>query len=216
MLFEELRPNLHRWTARHPEWNPSAAPGSPADWPEEVGCVAYESLDALTVIDPLVPGARPGPERGEPEGREEEDSFWEAMDAAAARCSSRVSVVTTIGFHLRSRDRFVERYGASVSRARVELPAGVETLPMHGFGETLVWIPEHGALVFGDRVVGDGEGGLRLCAESWLRYLKRPVTLDDLKTELQPLLELPVEMVLVSHGEPVLEGGREALRRALA
>jgi hypothetical protein len=37
----------------------------------------------------------------------------------------------------------------------------------------------------------------------------------QLRTALQPLLELPVEMVLVSHGEPVLSGGREALVQAL-
>jgi hypothetical protein len=37
----------------------------------------------------------------------------------------------------------------------------------------------------------------------------------QLRKALQPLLELPVEMVLVSHGEPVLSGGREALVRAL-
>jgi hypothetical protein len=33
---------------------------------------------------------------------------------------------------------------------------------------------------------------------------------------LTPLLELPVEQVLVSHGEPVLTGGREALAGVLA
>jgi hypothetical protein len=32
---------------------------------------------------------------------------------------------------------------------------------------------------------------------------------------LRPLLDLPVEMVLVSHGEPVLRDGRNALARAL-
>jgi hypothetical protein len=29
------------------------------------------------------------------------------------------------------------------------------------------------------------------------------------------LLDLPIELVLASHGEPVLAGGREALRRAI-
>jgi glyoxylase-like metal-dependent hydrolase (beta-lactamase superfamily II) len=33
---------------------------------------------------------------------------------------------------------------------------------------------------------------------------------------LQRLLDLPIELVLVSHGEPVLENAREALERALA
>jgi hypothetical protein len=218
MLFEELRPNLHRWTARHPEWNPNATPDSTADWPELVGSVAYEAPDALAVVDPLVPdgGSRSAGDEQSADGEEEEEeAFWTTMDASAERCGSRVAVLTTIQFHRRSRDRFVERYGASTSRARESLPASVETLPLHGFGECLVWLPEHGALISGDRLVGDAEGGLRLCAESWLGYLKDSVTLDDLRTELQPLLELPIEMVIVSHGEPVLEGGRDALLRAL-
>ena len=33
---------------------------------------------------------------------------------------------------------------------------------------------------------------------------------------MRPLLELPIERVLVSHGEPVLRDGRAALARALA
>ena len=35
------------------------------------------------------------------------------------------------------------------------------------------------------------------------------------RRELEPVLDLPIELVLVSHGEPVFAGGREALARAL-
>ena len=34
--------------------------------------------------------------------------------------------------------------------------------------------------------------------------------------ELRPLLDLPVDRVLVTHGEPMLEDGHEALAKALA
>lgn len=44
----------------------------------------------------------------------------------------------------------------------------------------------------------------------------RERAVHDLADPLQPLLDLPVEMVLVSHGEPVLTGARAALERALA
>ena len=37
----------------------------------------------------------------------------------------------------------------------------------------------------------------------------------ELRESLRPLLDLPVELVLVSHGEPVLENGREAIAAAL-
>ena len=36
---------------------------------------------------------------------------------------------------------------------------------------------------------------------------------EEGRDALRPLLELPVERVFVGHGEPVLEGGREALEQ---
>lgn len=83
-------------------------------------------------------------------------------------------------------------------------------------GETMVWLPGPRALVPGDRLLGDGKGGLRLCPPGWLRYLEPGLTRDGLRVALRPLLDLPVELVLVSHGEPVLEGGHAALERALS
>jgi hypothetical protein len=79
----------------------------------------------------------------------------------------------------------------------------------------MFWLAEHRALVPGDRVIGADDGGLRLCPESWLRYLPSGLSSAELATRLRPLLELPIESVLVSHGEPVIGRGREALERAL-
>ena len=228
MELTETRPGLYRWTAPHPAYEPDPEPGSPADWPEQVGCVAYEAPDALVLIDPLVP-----------------DSLWptldrlakaplavpssgsraspvirlkrpvDTMDAGEQAVSRRVVVLTTIGFHRRSRDAVAERYGASTSRAKKTLPTEVETIPVRRSGETMVWIPEHAALVPGDRILGGRDGGLRVCPDSWLRYLPSGMTGDGLRETLRPLLRLPIELVLVSHGEPVLNGGRDALKRAL-
>ena len=39
--------------------------------------------------------------------------------------------------------------------------------------------------------------------------------LDELRAALAPLRELPVELVLVSHGAPVLRDGARAIERAL-
>ena len=196
MELTQIRPGLYRWTAPHPAYEPDPQPDSPADWPEQVGCVAYEAPDALVLIDPLVP-----------------DSLWPALDRLAD--GRRVAVLTTIGFHRRSRDAVAERYAASTSRAKKTLPAGVETIPIRRAGETMVWIPEHATLVPGDRILGGREGGLRVCHDSWLRYLPTGMTGTELREALRPLLRLPIELVLVSHGEPVLSGGREALERAI-
>ena len=199
----DLRPGLHRWTALHPDWEPDPEPESPADWPQEVGSVAYEAPDALVLVDPLVPA-------------DAETGFWAEMDALVERHGRRVAVLTTIGFHRRSRDAFVARYGATTSRAKRRLPAEVETIQIHRAGETMIWLPEHGALVPGDRILGADGGGLRLCPASWLRYLPSGMTLEGLRKALEPLLDLPIELVLASHGEPVLANGRGALAAALA
>ena len=195
----ELASGLWRWTAPHPDWKPNATAGSSADWPQEVGCVLVETGDAAVFID-----AMPTPATS---------AFWSWADR---RCAGRrVLALTTIGFHRRSRDELVERYGASISRAKRSLPAAVCAIPIRGAGETIFWLPEHRALVPGDRIIGADGGGLRICPESWLAYLPARIVADDLRELLRPLLELPVERVLVSHGEPVLAGGHGALARAL-
>jgi glyoxylase-like metal-dependent hydrolase (beta-lactamase superfamily II) len=201
-VLDELRPGLWRWTARHPDAEEDPQPGSPADWPPDVGCVAFAAPGALVVVDPLVPG-------------DAEEEFLARMDELVARHGPRVVVLTTIGFHRRSRAVFVERYGASTSRAKAALPDGVRTVPIRRAGETMVWLEEHRALVPGDRLLGDDTGGLRLPPPSWLRYLPSGMTIDELRAALAPLRELPVEMVLVSHGAPVLRDGARAIERAL-
>ena len=198
MRLEELRPGLYRWTALHPDAEPHPQPGSPADWGPEVGSVAYEAEDALLLVDPLAP-----------------DDGWDELDRLVQGHGRRVAVITTLQFHRRSRQAVVERYGASTSRAKASLPAGVETVPITGAGETMVWLPEPQALIPGDRLLGDDAGGLRLCPESWLRYLPSGMTRAQLAEELRPLLDLRIELVLASHGEPVLAEGWEALRRAI-
>jgi hypothetical protein len=190
----ELRPGLFRWIARHPAAVDQPDLGSPDDWPPDVGCVAYRARDALVLVDPLLPDDPDAPP-------------WTELDSLADECGGRVAVLTTVRFHRRSRDAAIERFGATTTP-----PAGVR--PFAATSETLFWIEEHGALVPGDLLLGDPDAGLRLCPESWLHYLDG-VTLDTLRPRLRELLDLPLEMVLVSHGEPVMTDARASLRRAL-
>ena len=163
--------------------------------------MAYAARDALVLVDPLVPAGRA--------------DLQEELDAVVRRHGKPVVILTTLQFHRRSRDELAARYGASTSRAKKALPEGVETIQIHGAGETMVWLPEHRALIPGDRLLGGDRGGLRVCPESWLRYLPSKMNQAQLRKALRPLLDLPVETVLVSHGDPVLSGGREALVGAL-
>ena len=193
MDLQQVAPGLWRWTAPHPEWEPRREEDDPADWAQEVGCVAYATEGSLALIDPLV-----------------SDGDYEALDELAEG-KREVAVLTTIRWHGRSGPELAKRYSASATA-----PAGVEPVELAGAAETMYWIPAHGALVPGDRLIGDRPPGLRMCPPSWLRYLDG-FTQDDLRRELRArLLDLPIEMVLVSHGEPVLREGRAAVERALA
>ncbi|HEY2570489.1 MAG TPA: hypothetical protein VGI27_03405 [Solirubrobacteraceae bacterium] len=195
----EIASGLWRWTSLHPDWKGGAAPGSSADWPREVGCVLVETGGAAAFIDAL-PAA-------------EQQAFWAWADE---RCAGRrVLALSTISFHRRGRDALVARYRAGTSRAKAKLPPGVEPIRLRGAGETVFWLPEQRTLVPGDRLIGSADGRLRMCPASWLRYLPSGIGVGELRELLRPLLELPVERVLVSHGAPVLGGGRRALAEAL-
>ena len=212
MDVAELAPGLWRWTALHPDWKPTS------DWPQAVGCVYAETAGSVILIDPLVPG--------EPAARE---TFLRHLDADVERNGKPVAILLTISWHERSAGELAERYGATVwahERAATQLetpvsnpftpgdvlPGGVIAVDAQPADETLYWLPEHRALVAGDALLGDDDGGVRVPPGSWLDG----ATEVDLKVALRGLLDLPVELVLVSHGEPVLEGGTAALARALA
>jgi len=182
----ELAPGLWRWTAPHPDWKESD------DWEQEVGCTYYEAPDVTVLIDPLLP-----PER---------DRFFEALDRDVERRGLPVAILLTVPWHDRSASELVERYAAGE-----EAPAGVEPFAVPEVDETLWWLPEHATLVAGDVLLGAG-GGIEVCPDSWL---DRRSSHTAIRAALAPLLDLPVERILVSHGDPVLEGARAGLERAL-
>jgi glyoxylase-like metal-dependent hydrolase (beta-lactamase superfamily II) len=73
-----------------------------------------------------------------------------------------------------------------------------------------LWIDALGALVVGDALI-TREGRLEIPE----RWLPEGDSVAAVQERLAPLLELPVELVLTTHGEPVRENGAEALRGAL-
>jgi hypothetical protein len=195
----EIVPGLFRWAAPHPDWNPQARPGSSGDWPRGVGSVLYEASDTVVLIDPLLPIDR-------------RNAFLHWLDAVID--ARPVSILTTIRWHRRDRKELAERYAANTSRAWNAVPPGVTPRPLRGAGETMFWLPAVASLVAGDRLIGGPGGGLQVCPQSWLS--RAHVNRSGLVELLRPLLELPIERVLVSHGEPVLHDGSAALVRAIA
>lgn len=218
MQVAEIAPGLWRWTGFHEEWE------------EEVGSVYCELEGGVVLVDPLVPP-------------EDAKSFWTALDRDVKRAGGEVHVLVTVFWHTRSTGEMVERYGARVwapTRGRQAiarraggvtdpftpddaLPGGIRAFASARAAEVVYWIPQHRAVVPGDVLLGEGAKGggtrdagptgLRLCPKSWL---PEKTTLGALAESLRPLLDLPVERVLVSHGEPVLRDGHRALSATLA
>jgi glyoxylase-like metal-dependent hydrolase (beta-lactamase superfamily II) len=183
-----------------------------------VGCVYYEGPDATVLIDPLVP----------PAGSSEEGRFWKALDGDVERLGLPVAILLGNHDHLRSAREVEARYrggrGSSVwmhggALAAERLPGGIEAYPACGLNpeEVLFWIPRHRALVAADALLGAGGGELRVAPASWAAADEEGQARYEsaFRRDLRKLLDLPIEIVLVAHGEPALEDGREALRRAL-
>ena len=198
VLAKAIAPGLWRWTAPHPGWRTGAEPDSPGDWDQMVGSVLFEAADAVALVDPLLPL----------QGREELLAWLDAQIE-----DRPVSILTTIRWHRRDRDALARRYAGRSPRPWNAVPKGVEPHPLRGAGETLFWLPAAAALVAGDRLLGGPGGSLRVCPESWLRGVR--VDRAGVAELLRPLLELAIERVVVSHGDPVLHDGRAALARAI-
>ncbi len=194
MLGDELRPGLWRWTGRYD------------DWKGEVASVALVFDDELVLIDPLLVGEQ-----------------WDRLERGLG--DRRLSVLLTIHWHARSTAEVVDRFPSTrvwahsrnraavarrvavtdVFRAGGDLPAGLVALEARPRSEVLLWEPRARALIVGDALLGDGEKGtgLHTCPASWL---PESTDLDDLRAALRPALDLPVELILPSHGAPVLSG----------
>jgi glyoxylase-like metal-dependent hydrolase (beta-lactamase superfamily II) len=201
MDVQELRPGLWRWTAAHPEWEHAE------QWGPEVGSVYAELPDALVMVDPLVP-------------QDEEGLFWEALDRDVERVGKPVHVLLTVHWHERSVATVLDRYKATLWRPeeKGKLPAGVHAEVVKGsdWVEALFFLEPHRALIAGDLLIGKDGGGIELPVR-WFPKGEQDWAEQELKPELRRRLhELPVELVVVSHGEPVLEDGAAALERALA
>jgi glyoxylase-like metal-dependent hydrolase (beta-lactamase superfamily II) len=199
MLGEELRPGLWRWTGHHEEWR------------KEVAAYAVVTEDELVLVDPLLSGGDWGRlERGLGERRLHVllTIHWHARSAADV---ARRFPEARVWAHSRNRAAVARRAPVTdVFRLGEELPAGLVALEARPRSEVLLWAPRARALIAGDALLGDGERGegLHTCPAGWL---PQSTDLDDLRAALRPVLDLPVELVLPSHGSPAFSGAREAL-----
>jgi len=212
-LLAEVAGGLWRWTARHPEWHPRTAFGA------EVAAWLVHEGGGTVLVDPILPEGDDG----------------ELLTALDELVQGEVAIVVTIPYHVREAAAAASRWGGTIlghAAVRRRLPAGApfraaapgEALPLglavHRIGnprrqEQPASLPGARALAFGDAVVGV-DGGLRVWVQEPLDERRERWYRDRLVPSLEPLLELDADRVLVTHGEPVTAGGREALAAALA
>ena len=89
-----------------------------------------------------------------------------------------------------------------------QLDVGVQVFPGQKENDMVLWIESHRAVIAGDTLVDFGEG---LFINP--RWLSPEVTKEQVVEGLRPLLDLPVEHMLATHGRPF---DRADLERALS
>ena len=195
--MREVHTGIWHWEAPHPDWKPEA------DWAQAVSSYAIDDGDRLLLFDPLAPPS-------------------EIDDLAAVR---ETAIVLTSPWHVRDAQSLAVRLGiplyvpppdegdpepveGRVFRAGERLPVGVEAFPGMEPNDLMLWVESRKALVAGDTFIDRGNG-----FEFPVDWADKGVPAEQILEELRPLLELPVEVVLPTHGAPT---DRAALERALS
>jgi glyoxylase-like metal-dependent hydrolase (beta-lactamase superfamily II) len=200
----ELASGLWWWEAKHPDWT-AEDDAANREWGPAVSSYAADDGERLLLIDPTTP---PAP----------------LIRLAAER---ETIIVLTNPWHERDAPGLSELLGAPVFApppddggkgkrmpaqrftAGDRLPFGVETFPGNEPPfDVVLWLESHRAVVVGDTLIDRGNG-IEI-ADSWL---PEGVTRQQVVDGLLPLLELPIDHVLPTHGAPT---DRAALERALS
>ena len=194
--MEELAPGIYHWTAVHPNIGAEVS--------------SYFVEGSGTLIDPLTP---------------DEGVEWFDGDRRPQR------VVLTNRHHLRHAERFAEAFAIPITCHQAglhefsrgpevkpfswgdELAPGITALEVDAIcdEETAVRIDiGDGFLAVADAVINYGELGFVPD-----RYIgDDPEAIKAaIRDALRPLLDEPFDSILPAHGEPIVGGGKEALRR---
>ncbi|MBD0328647.1 MAG: MBL fold metallo-hydrolase [Thermoleophilia bacterium] len=219
--MRELAAGLWHWTARHPDWEEGQ------EWGPEVSSYAIEDGGRLLLFDPL---GVPSEIEELAAGRETAivlTAPWHERDTRSLVARLGAPVVTP---RPDSAADLMEKFGISAEQAGDgspdlawlragdagevhwysggdRLPFGIQTFAGREPNDTVLWIESHRAVLSGDTLADFG-GGLGV-VPGWLR---EGVTREEVAARLRPLLHLPVELFLPTHGAPT---GRAALERAV-
>jgi glyoxylase-like metal-dependent hydrolase (beta-lactamase superfamily II) len=219
----ELEPGLWHWEALHPDWEEGLERGQP------VSSYAIDEGGRLLLFDPIAP---PTEIVELAAGRETAIVLtcpWHERDARM--------LVERFSWPLfapppDTQEDLMRKYGVTAEQAAGgspdlawlragdapeahlyaagdRLPVGVEVFAGWQHNDVLLWLESRRAVVAGDSLVDFGKG-LEVTPSEWSTNLTTPERITE---TLRPLLALPVERVLATHGGPT---DRAALERALA
>jgi len=187
--MREVATGVWQWRAPHPEWKPDQT------WDRMVSSYAIETEEGVLLFDPV--------------------------DVPAELRERAVAVVLTCPWHRRDAPQLglpiyvpppdapdPDPVQGHIFHGGDTLPFGVRAFEAFEPNDLVLYVESRGAVVAGDTLIDHGNG-LALHPD----WPVEAVTAEDVARRLRPLLDLPVEIVLPTHGDPV---DRAALERALS
>ena len=211
--MQELRPGVWNWQSPHPEWNDEQW------WPELVSSSAIEIGDDLLLFDPLAVPAEllerataivltaPYHERdaralGLPVYTPPADTWEDWVEKFLIDPEKVRGMESEDLAWLRAGEGEAHFHGPG------EWPFGMQAFAGREDNDLILWVPSHRVLVTGDSLSDFTGDGLDVHLGG-----RKNVTREDVIARLQPLLELPVELILPAHGKPF---DRAALKSVLS
>lgn len=224
--MRELGPGLWHWDAPSPEWEGSVR------WGQSVSSYAIDAGERLLLFDPVAPpteileraAARdttivltsPWHERdsrglmerfGWPLFSPAPDTAEDLMRQFGLTAEQAAGGSSDLAW-LRDSDEFEQHSYSAGDR----LPVGVEAYPGSKPNGLVLWVESRRAVVIGDTLVDAGRGLEPPPRDLGYAGLPEGMTRERIAEGLRPLIALPVEHVLATHGGPT---DRAALQRAL-
>jgi glyoxylase-like metal-dependent hydrolase (beta-lactamase superfamily II) len=218
---QELRPGVWHWQAPHPDWT------ADEPWDQLVSSYAIDDGERLLLVDPLAVPSEIVRRAADREAFVVLTAPWHERDTQ--------SLVEQLGAPVfvpppDTREDLMRKFGVTAEQARDgspdvrwllangggeahlysggdQLPIGIQAFAGKGHNDVVLWIESVRAVASGDTLADFGRG-LEL-SPGWVPV---GVTREQLAEALRPLLALPVELVLPTHGAPT---DRAALERAL-
>jgi hypothetical protein len=199
--IKKIAEHIYRWELRHPEWHPRTEFGA------KVACFLVHEGEHTVLVDPLFDDPAPI------------DTYIQG----------EVVTAVTIPYHVRSAADAVRRWGGTIVghphvqrrlpedtpfHGDEELPLGLKMHRVTRLKERPLELPRTKSLCFGDRVVGL-DGQLRVWLDKPITEQRRQWFATTGAPALRHLLDIDFQNALVTHGEPVLGTGRQALENAL-